>query len=54
MIPAIHSEEQSIGARMSRNIVIVKADGNFRSFNEAAEDEHLLSLGARDAVIAGL
>jgi hypothetical protein len=39
---------------MTRNIVIVKADGEFRSYNEAAEDEHLLSLGARDAVIAAL
>jgi len=39
---------------MSRNIVIVKADAEFRSFNEAAEDEHLLSLGARDAVVAAI
>lgn len=39
---------------MTRNIVIVKADGEFRSFNEAAEDEHLLSLGARDSVLAAI
>ena len=42
------------GVTMSRNIVIVKADAEFRSFNEAAEDEHLLSLGARDAVVAAI
>ena len=36
---------------MGRNLVIVKTDGEFRSFNKAAEDEHLVSLGARDAVI---
>ena len=36
---------------MGRNLVIVKADGEFRSFNKAAEDEHLVSLGARGAVI---
>lgn len=39
---------------MNRNIVIVKADGDFGSFNAAAEDEHLISLGARDAVIAAI
>lgn len=39
---------------MSRNLVIVKVDGNFRSYNEAAEDEHLISLGARDAVISAI
>lgn len=39
---------------MTRNLVIVKADANFRSFNEAAEDEHLLSLGARDAVVTAI
>jgi hypothetical protein len=39
---------------MSRNLVIVKADGDFRSFNAAAEDEHLVSLGARDAVVAAV
>ncbi len=39
---------------MTRNLVIVKADGAFRSFNEAAEDEHLISLGARDAVVAAV
>ena len=39
---------------MTRNLVIVKADGEFRSFNEAAEDEHLISLGARDAVVAAV
>ena len=39
---------------MSRNLVIIKADGAFRSFNEAAEDEHLISLGARDAVVAAV
>ncbi len=39
---------------MSRNLVLVKVDGAFRSFNEAAEDEHLLSLGARGAVISAV
>ena len=39
---------------MSRNLVIVKTDGNFRSFNQAAEDEHLVSLGALDAVLAAV
>ncbi len=39
---------------MGRNLVIVKADGNFRSFNEAAEDEHLVSLGAHGAVLAAV
>ncbi len=36
---------------MGRNLVIVKTDGEFRSFNNAAEDEHLVSLGARGSVI---
>lgn len=39
---------------MARNIVIVKADGDFRSYNDAAEDEHLLSLGSRDSVVAAI
>ena len=39
---------------MNRNIVIVKADGDFGSFNAAAEDEHLVSLGARSEVIAAI
>jgi hypothetical protein len=33
-----------------RNIVIVKFAGSFHTFNEAAEDEHLLNLGAREGV----
>lgn len=39
---------------MGRNLVIVKTDGAFRSYNEAAENEHLISLGARDAVTAAI
>ena len=39
---------------MSRNLVIVKVDGSFRSFNQAAEDEHLISLGAHGAVSAAV
>lgn len=39
---------------MGRNLVIVKTEGSFRSYNDAAEDEHLIGLGARDAVIAAV
>ena len=36
---------------MGRHLVIIKTDGEFRSFNKAAEDERLVSLGARKAVL---
>ena len=39
---------------MARNVILVKVDGSFRSFNAAAADEHLISLGARNAVSAAI
>jgi hypothetical protein len=39
---------------MTRNLVIVNFKGNFHSYNEAAEDEHLLPLGSREQVKAAV
>jgi hypothetical protein len=39
---------------MPRNLVIVNFHGTFQSYNEAAEDEHLLPLGSREQVKAAV